>query len=160
MLDHQGAVCAAPFGLLSMSCVGVVHSNDHGTPHTPHATPHAPRATPHPATRATRRSQHCAPTLEYSTQTAHCGAVKPNRRPVFLTQHPQTVHNTPPPSREYSTPHIPYTVLRYTQTVVPGVAAVVICTCLNSISSSSMGVCLAQPSAAPVPLPLDLTNKR
>ena len=44
--------------------------------------------------------------------------------------------------------------MRPTQTVVPGVAAAVIWTCLNSISSSSIGLCFAQPSAVPVPLPL------
>ena len=34
------------------------------------------------------------------------------------------------------------------------VASVVILTCWNSISSSSIGLCLTQPSAPPVPLPL------
>jgi len=38
--------------------------------------------------------------------------------------------------------------------VVPGVAAAVICTCSNSISSSSIGLCLAHPSAVPLPFEL------
>jgi hypothetical protein len=46
-----------------------------------------------------------------------------------------------------------------TQTVVPGVAAAVIWTCWKSISSSSIGLCLAQPGAEPVPLALDLGGK-
>ena len=45
-----------------------------------------------------------------------------------------------------------YTEHLYTHTVVPSVAAAVIWTCLNSISSSSIGWCLAQPGALPVPL--------
>ena len=43
---------------------------------------------------------------------------------------------------------------------VPGEAAAVISTCFTSISSQSMGLCFAQPSAAPVPFALDLQEEQ
>jgi hypothetical protein len=44
---------------------------------------------------------------------------------------------------------------RYTQTLVDGEAAVVICTCVASRSSQSIGDFLAQPSDAPMPFQFD-----